>query len=139
MCRGAVGRTEGGRMAVFLKRGLLLFWAAWLTVVFTTNLLDGVKVVGLLGNDWAFASGNYRFLTQTTARYGTPAWLNGLLFAGVICWEAIAAVLFWSAWGRFSRRGTDRRTLPAMCVLVGVHGQAQLGEGPVGPVGRVAY
>jgi hypothetical protein len=30
-------------MAVFLKRGLLLFWAAWLTVVCATNLLAELK------------------------------------------------------------------------------------------------
>ncbi len=98
---------------MFLKRGLLLFWAAWLTVVLTTNLLDGAKAAGLLPEGWAFASGNYRFLAETTARYGTPAWLNGLLFAGVLCWEGVAAVLFWLAWGRSSGRGAGRRTLYA--------------------------
>jgi hypothetical protein len=91
-------------MAVFLKRTLLLFWAAWLTVVFTTNLLDGAKALGLLEEGWAFASGNFAFLTQTTARYGTPAWVNRLFFAGVICWEGVAAALFWLAWARFPRR-----------------------------------
>jgi hypothetical protein len=85
----------------FLKRGLLLFWAAWLSLVFTTNLLDAAKAAGLLGESWAFASGNYAFLCQTTARYGTPGWVNGLLFAGVICWEALAALLFWLAWWTF--------------------------------------
>jgi len=100
-------------MAVFLKRALLLFWAAWLTVVFATNLLDGAKAVGLL-EDWAFASGNYRFLCETTARYGTPGWLNGFLFAGVICWEGAAAALFWLAWKRFRGRGRQgHRTLYA--------------------------
>src|SRR5262249_12068348 len=92
--RRAVGSPQGTsacrgsrRMATFLKRGLLLFWAAWLTVVFTTNLLDAAKAAGLLSDSWAFASGNHRLLVETTARYGTPGWLNGLLFLGVICWE----------------------------------------------------
>lgn len=80
-----------------LKRGLLFFWAAWLTVVFLTNALDGVKALGLLAETWPLASGNYRFLVETTARYGSPAWLNGLLFAGVVAWEAVAAALFWGA------------------------------------------
>src|SRR5207248_6842904 len=90
--------TMGDRPVLFLKRALLLFWAAWLSVVFATNVLDGCKAVGLLGEGWAFASGNYRFLAETTARYGTPAWLNGLLFLGVVCWEGAAALLFWLAW-----------------------------------------
>jgi hypothetical protein len=81
-----------------LKRGLLLFWAAWHTIVFTTNLLDAAKALGLLSEAWAFASGNWRFLVETTARYSTPGWLNGLLFLGVIAWEGLAAMLFWRAW-----------------------------------------
>src|SRR5262249_51799904 len=95
------------RPAVRLKRMLLLFWAVWLTIVFTTNMLDAGKVVGLLPDDWNFASGNYRFLVETTSRYGTPEWINGLLFAGVICWEGTAALLFWLAWWKFQGRGTE--------------------------------
>jgi hypothetical protein len=93
------------RNAVLLKQALLLFWAIWLTVVFTTNVLDGCKAVGLLAADWPFASGNYHFLTETTARYGTPTWLNGVLFTGVVGWEGIATLLFWLAWLRFRGRG----------------------------------
>lgn len=89
--------------ATFLKRALLAFWAAWLTVVFTTNLLDGLKALGLLAAPWPFASGNYGFLSATTARYGTPAWLNALLFLGVIAWEGAAAALFWLAWWTLPR------------------------------------
>ena len=43
---------------LFLKRALLLFWAAWLSVVFATNVLDGCKALGLMGEGGAFASGN---------------------------------------------------------------------------------
>jgi hypothetical protein len=98
---------------LLLKRALLLFWAAWLSVVFTTNVLDGCKALGLLGEGWAFASGNYRFLAETTARYGAPAWVNGILFLGVICWEGAAALLFWLAWLRFRTKEGGRRVLYA--------------------------
>src|SRR5436853_2754027 len=101
------------RPAVLLKRGLLLFWAAWLSVVFTSNLLDGAKALGLLGESWAFASGNYAFLCQTTARYGTPAWANAVMFAGVIAWEGLAAGLFWRASWAFRGNGTGRPALYA--------------------------
>ena len=97
------------RPSLLLKRGLLLFWAMWLSVVFTTNMLDGCKALGLLDPSWPFASGNYHFLAETTARYGTPAWLNGLLFLGVIAWEGIAAVLFWLAGIRFRGRMESQR------------------------------
>jgi hypothetical protein len=91
-------RDQTDRAAALLKSLLLLFWAAWLSVVFLTNLLDGGKALGLLGEDWPLASGNYAFVAQTTARYGTPGWVNALLFAGVVAWEGLSAVLFWLAW-----------------------------------------
>lgn len=93
----------GPRAAARLKGGLLLFWGVWLGVVFATNVCDGLKALGLLPEGWAFASGNYRLVEQTTARYGTPGWLNALLFVGVICWEGAAALLFCLA-GLLGRR-----------------------------------
>jgi hypothetical protein len=104
------------RPSVLLKRALLFFWAAWLALVFLTNLLDGLKALGLLAESWPFASGNYRFMVETTARYHPPAWVNGLLFAGVVGWEAIAAVLFaWAALS-FRGRGEQRGLYPAFLV-----------------------
>lgn len=104
--------------AVALKRGLLVFWAAWLTVVFTSNALDGLKALGLLAPSWPFASGNYRFLAETTARYGSPGWLDGLLFLGVVAWEAVAAALFWRAGWRF--RGRDDPGVARVAFAVGL-------------------
>jgi hypothetical protein len=95
--------------ANFVKRALLALWAAWLTVVLTTNVLDGLKALGLLAPSWPFASGNYGFLSVTTARYGPPAWLNVVLFLGVIAWEGASAVLFWLAWWTYRRPGAGTR------------------------------
>jgi hypothetical protein len=92
--------------AAFLKRALLALWAAWLTVVLTTNVLDGLKALGLLAASWPFASGNYGFLSATTARYNVPPGLNVVLFLGVIAWEGASAALFWLAWWT-SRRPMD--------------------------------
>ena len=52
----------------------------WLTVVFGSNVPDVCKALDLLRDNWSFASGNYRFLAETTAWYSTSAWLNGFLF-----------------------------------------------------------
>jgi hypothetical protein len=96
---------------IVLKRLLLLFWAAWLTVVFLSNLADAGKAWGLLGESWAFASGNWRLVQETTARYGIPAAVNVALFAGVIFWEGLAAVLFWRAALSFRGRDSARRAV----------------------------
>src|SRR5262245_31421130 len=93
------------RRVVLLKQGLLGFWGAYLGLVFTTNVLDGLKALNLLGEDWAFASGNFGFLEKTTSRYHPPSWLNGVLFLGVIAWEGIAALLFGLAAWSFRGRG----------------------------------
>jgi hypothetical protein len=96
-------------LTLLLKRGLLLFWAVWLALVFLTNLLDALKALGLLDESWPFASGNYAFLVQTTARYGTPTWANAVLFAGVICWQALAAALFSLAAWFYGGEGKGRQ------------------------------
>jgi hypothetical protein len=96
-------------LALVLKRMLLAMWAIWLTVVFTTNLMDGLKTISVLGEAWPFASGNFRFLEDTTIRYNTPVWLSGVLFLGVIVWEGTAAVLFWIACWTFRRPGSQGR------------------------------
>lgn len=96
---------------VLLKRSLLFSWAVWLSVVFLSNLADGGKAVGLIGQSWPFASGNWTAIKETTARYGTPNLVNALLFAGVIAWEGLAALLFWWASCTFRGKQSGRRIL----------------------------
>jgi hypothetical protein len=100
-------------MSSSLKRTLLAFWAVWLTVVLATNVLDAGKALGWLEESWAFASGNYHLLAETTSRYGTPAWVNAWLFLGVIGWEGVAALLFWLACWQFRGGGAGRRSVYA--------------------------
>jgi hypothetical protein len=96
---------------IFLKRILLIFWAVWLSVVFLSNLADAGKGLGLLANSWSFASGNWKAIQDTTARYGTPDLVNAVMFAGVIVWEGVAAVLFWRAAWTFQGTASRRKTL----------------------------
>jgi len=80
-----------------IGRGLLLFWGAWFTAVFASNLADGLKAAGALPAAWPFASGNFELIAGAIAIYsGGPA-LTALLFAGVVAIQLAAAVLFWRA------------------------------------------
>lgn len=99
------------KQAIFLKRVLLFFWAVWLSVVFLSNFADALKEIGWLGESLAFASGNFKFIQATTARYGTPDFVNALLFAGVIVWEGVATLLFWWAAWTFRGRKSGRKIL----------------------------
>jgi hypothetical protein len=80
-----------------IKRGILVFWAVWLTVVATTNVLDALRASGALPPSFRFASGNWGWINQTMDPLAVPRELQGLLFAGAILWEALAAALFWRA------------------------------------------
>ena len=104
-------RSEALNYVVFLKRSLLLSWTIWLSVVFLSNLADAGKEARLLGESWAFASGNWKAIKETTSRYGTPDFVNAALFAGVILWEGIATSLFWWAFWKFRGGKTGRRVL----------------------------
>ncbi len=83
---------------MFLKRCLLAFWAIWFSIVCATNVVDLLNGSNILVPPWRFASGNWDFVQLTTARYQPPPWLNLVLFAGVIAWEGLAALLFALAW-----------------------------------------
>src|SRR5215472_9109159 len=102
-------RNDAVNHVILLKRLLLFFWAVWLSVVFLTNLADAGKGLALLDESWAFASGNWKLIQETTARYQTPAAVNIILFAGVLFWEGVAAVLFWRAGWSFRGKHSGRK------------------------------
>ena len=80
-----------------LKIALLLFWAAWFSIVFATNLASALKASGMLPLSWKFAPKNYEMVRKAVSVYSAPAWLPRLLFLGVLAWQLVAALLFWSA------------------------------------------
>jgi hypothetical protein len=100
-----------------LKSGLLLGWAMWLSVVTLTNILDALKALGVLGEDFGFASGNWPYLEATTAIHDVPGWINAILFGGVIAWELLGSALFWWAWAAY-RRGASRSSEPVMSAFI---------------------
>jgi hypothetical protein len=87
-----------------LRRGLLLFWSTWFTVVFASNLTDGLKQAGLLPDGWRFASGNFALIVESVRVYALGASWAALLFAAVVLLQLAAAALFWRAF-------LDRRAL----------------------------
>src|SRR5262249_53007320 len=77
--------------------GLLAFWALYFAIVALSNLTDLLRGVHLLPANWHWVSGNLAFMASATGTFGVPAWVNPILLAGVIAWQALAAVLFWRA------------------------------------------
>ena len=103
---------------MLLKRLLLFFWAVYFTIVMTSNVCDAATAAGLLDDSWMFASGNYAFVSQTTARYGPPSWVNAVLFAGVLLWETAAAGSFW--WAAFAYSNNRRPVYLAFTIGLGL-------------------
>ena len=80
-----------------LKAGLLLFWSAWFALVFATNLCSGLRAARILPERWRFASKNYEAVAKAVSVYRAPSWLPATLFAGVIAWQLVAAIVFATA------------------------------------------
>ncbi|MCB0877914.1 MAG: hypothetical protein KDC46_02905 [Thermoleophilia bacterium] len=74
-------------------------WAMYFTMISLSNIFDALKAMDVLGNGFDFASGNWSFMQDTVAIYGTPDWLTGILFAGAIVLEVAVAALCWYALG----------------------------------------
>ena len=102
-----------------IKRTTLVFWAAWLSVVAATNVLDGLGAVGALPGSFKFASGNWRWINEVMDPLDVPRGLQAALFAGAIAWEALAALLFWRACRAF--RGRPLAEEPEAVAACGVN------------------
>jgi hypothetical protein len=79
-----------------LKQGILLLWATWLTMVTVMNVIEALKAVKVLPES-VKASSNWTLMLRVTSVYKTPLWINGMMFAGVIIWEAVATLYLWAA------------------------------------------
>jgi|GEM_PF-1271011 len=99
-----------------LRAGIVFFWAAYFSIVAITNICDGLKVIDVLPADWKFASGNVGLMFSVTKLYATPFWLTAIMFAGVVLWEVLGAMLLWQSFGarasaRFSHSATRAFTV----------------------------
>lgn len=81
-----------GRLLDF-KLALVAFWAAWFALALLGNVFGGLKAAGQLPASWRFASSNYEAVVRATAMYRPPPWLPAFLFAGVVSWQLIVALL----------------------------------------------
>jgi hypothetical protein len=84
---------------------VLLFWAAWFTIIVLTNVFDALKAGRVLPAGWTLASGYWELMLKVTAVHATPVVVVAVLFLVVIVWQAVAAVLFWRAWAARGRGG----------------------------------
>ncbi len=100
-----------------LRRGIVFFWAAYFTLVLATNTTDALKALGVLPDSFAFASGNYALMHRVTRIFDVPDAGVALLFAGVLVWEAAAALLFWRAVA--AQRIGDLHARASAALLVG--------------------
>jgi hypothetical protein len=80
-----------------IKAGIVLLWAAWLSLVTLLNVTDALKERGVLPETWSLASGNFGYIVAVTRIHNTPKTACWVMFIGVIVWEAIASLLLWWA------------------------------------------
>ncbi|MBN8825161.1 MULTISPECIES: hypothetical protein [unclassified Spirosoma] len=87
-----------------IRAGLILFWALYFSIVWSSNTADALKTLSILPTNWTFVSGNYTLIVRVLAIYQSPTWLARLFFGGVILWEALGAIYFWKAFGAVNRQ-----------------------------------
>jgi len=92
---------------VAIKRGLLLYWALWCSVVFATHAVFELKALGLVHFT------GMPLLSSSTAIYGTAAGEHGVWSIGALAWEGAAAVAFWMALHKFRGQRSCTATLLA--------------------------
>lgn len=112
-----------------LKRGLILFWAVWLSLVVVTNACDGLQALGVLPATFRFASGNYQAIVEVLVAAGASSRFAGMLFGAVICWEALAAGMYWRAGATFAAESAvarQPRVVMAFAVGLGLWGAFQI-------------
>jgi hypothetical protein len=112
----------------WIKRGLLLFWALWYSVVVTTNVLNALQALGILPAGFKFVSGNWEWINRTMNPLGVPIMLQAFLFAGVIVWQILCAILFFVACARFRDRRfvEEKESLWACAVALALWGAFQV-------------
>jgi hypothetical protein len=105
-----------------LGRGLLLFWSAWFSVVFTSNLADGLREVGVLPRGWRLVSGNFKLINESIDIYSLGKSWAAIFFGAVVVAQLGAALLFWRAVldrDSITKPG-DRKALQAFSLGIGL-------------------
>ncbi len=87
-----------------INRIVLVFWATWLSAVATTNVLDGLRALGVVVDSFKFVSGNWHWINQVMDPLGVPRGPQAILFVGAITWQTLGAVLFWWAVATYGGR-----------------------------------
>jgi len=77
---------------VTFKRGIVVFWALWWLLAFLTDLIGGLKEVGVIAAPW-LPHTNYPGLVEALAPYDPPGWLPPALFVGIIAWSLLSTLL----------------------------------------------
>ena len=86
----------------------------WYLIAFSTNLCDGFAALRVLPKTRPFASGNLNAVCQATTSISASRSLPRLLFAGVVCWQFLAMLLFgWAIVSALSAGSLDQEATNA--------------------------
>ena len=80
-----------------VRRLILIIWAVWSLVVALSNIFDALRNLGIIPSGFKFVSGNFGYIQAATSIYSLPVWIDSILFAIVIIWEALMAYYFFKA------------------------------------------
>lgn len=84
-----------------VSAGLLLFWGVYFSLAGTGNVVDWLTKHGYRGKYFRFSSKNMELLERVAAKHGSGRSLIPGLFAIIMSWELLSAVIYLSAFGLY--------------------------------------
>ncbi len=89
-----------------VSAGLLLFWGVYFSMAGTGNVVDYLTQHGYRGKYFRSSSKNFELLERVAKRHGSGSSLIGALFAVIMSWELLSAVMYFAALGLYSTGNT---------------------------------
>lgn len=86
------------KMLNYIQHGIILFWALWFSLVFTSDFTNFLQKIRFLPETFTFSSKNYDLVGKSLSTYGIQhPRLTLWLFSIVTVWAFLTAISFWIA------------------------------------------
>jgi len=114
--------TKSHKILSIVPWGILLFWALWSSLAAISDLINLLQQLHIVPSSWIFSSGNFSLVLQSLSKYG---WDNHLLaiflFAIIVTWIFVVAILFWRALFAFNKTNFLRSAYLAFIVSMAMN------------------
>jgi len=114
--------NQNDQMLTLIRRGIILFWAVWYSLVFSSDAINLLQHLHVIPTSWTFSSNNYDLVAGHIATYGIHSTTVALLLFGIIVvWVLTNAMLFWRAVFTFNEENAHKAVYLAFIASMGLY------------------